>query len=47
MQTQGLSEDEAYTTIRKQAMAKRISMEEMANAIINANELLTTKFSRT
>ncbi len=43
MRSQGLSEDEAYATIRKQAMAKRISMEEMANAIINANELLTTR----
>lgn len=46
MESQGLSEDEAYTTIRKQAMAKRISMEEMASAIVNANDLLTTKFER-
>ena len=43
MQSQGLSEDEAYATIRKQAMAKRISMEDMANAIIHANDLLTTR----
>ncbi len=46
MQGQGLSEDEAYETIRRQAMAKRLAMEDMASAIINANELLTTKLSR-
>ena len=38
---QGLSEEDAYATIRQQAMAKRIPMEEMASAIINANDLLT------
>ncbi len=36
----GLSEDAAYQSLRKQAMSKRISMEEMADAIINANEVL-------
>ena len=36
----GLSEDAAYQSLRKQAMSKRISMEEMAEAIINANEVL-------
>jgi len=41
MENQGLSEEEAYATIRRQAMAKRVAMEEMASAIINANELLT------
>lgn len=41
MQKQALTEDDAYKTIRQQAMVKRISMEEMANAIINANDLLT------
>lgn len=41
MANQGLSEEEAYATIRQQAMAKRIAMEEMASAIINANDLLT------
>jgi AmiR/NasT family two-component response regulator len=46
MQSQNLTEDEAYATLRKQAMSKRIAMEEMANAIVNANELLTTKYSR-
>jgi AmiR/NasT family two-component response regulator len=47
MHTQQLNEDEAHATIRKQAMSKRTSMEDIAIAIINANELLTTKFSRT
>lgn len=40
MQGHGLDEEAAYQTIRKQAMGKRISMEDMAVAIINANELL-------
>lgn len=43
METQGLTEQEAYESIRKQAMAKRISMDELAAAIINAHELLTFK----
>lgn len=38
---QGLSEDDAYKTLRAQAMSKRTSMEEIAISIINANELLT------
>ena len=46
MQSQTVAEDEAYDIIRRQAMAKRISLEEMASAIINANELLTTKLPR-
>jgi AmiR/NasT family two-component response regulator len=46
MQSQNLTEDEAYATLRKQAMSKRVAMEEMANAIVNAHELLTTKYSR-
>ena len=40
MDGQGLSEAEAYETIRRQAMAKRLSMDDMAAAIIHANELL-------
>lgn len=40
MESQGLSEEDAYQSIRRQAMAKRVAMEEMAVAIINANELL-------
>jgi AmiR/NasT family two-component response regulator len=40
MDGQGLSEAEAYESIRRQAMAKRLAMDDMAAAIINANELL-------
>jgi AmiR/NasT family two-component response regulator len=40
MDGQGLSEAEAYESIRRQAMAKRLSMDDMASAIIHANELL-------
>jgi AmiR/NasT family two-component response regulator len=40
MDGQGLSESEAYESIRRQAMAKRLSMDDMAAAIIHANELL-------
>ncbi len=46
MQSQQVSEQDAYETIRNQAMAKRMSMEDMASAIINAHELLTKKVSR-
>jgi AmiR/NasT family two-component response regulator len=40
MDGQGLNEAEAYESIRRQAMAKRMSMDDMAAAIIHANELL-------
>lgn len=40
MESHGMDEDEAYQTIRRQAMAKRIAMDEMASAIINATDLL-------
>jgi AmiR/NasT family two-component response regulator len=40
MNGQGLSETEAYESIRRQAMAKRMAMDDMATAIIHANELL-------
>ena len=40
MDGQGLSEADAYESIRRQAMAKRLSMDDMAAAIIHANELL-------
>jgi AmiR/NasT family two-component response regulator len=43
MENQGISEQAAYRTIRAQAMAKRIPIEEMAVAIINANELLSSR----
>ena len=40
MDGQGLSETDAYESIRRQAMAKRIAMDDMAAAIIHANEVL-------
>ena len=40
MDGQGLSEADAYESIRRQAMAKRLSMDDMAAAIIHANEVL-------
>jgi AmiR/NasT family two-component response regulator len=43
MEKQELSEESAYQRLRQQAMAKRITMEDMAVAIINANELLQSR----
>jgi AmiR/NasT family two-component response regulator len=43
MEKQGLSEEDAYQTLRRQAMGKRVPMEEMAVAVINANELLHSR----
>lgn len=40
VQTRGISEEEAYAIIREQAMSKRTTTDEIANAIINANEIL-------
>jgi len=40
MDGQGLNEADAYESIRRQAMSKRLSMDDMASAIIHANELL-------
>jgi AmiR/NasT family two-component response regulator len=40
MEGQGLDEAQAYESIRRQAMSKRVSMDDMASAIIHANELL-------
>ena len=40
MASHGLTEEEAYQTLRKQAMSKRVPLEEMAVSIINANDLL-------
>lgn len=41
MEMHGMTEADAYETIRKQAMTKRTSIEDMAQAIINANALLS------
>lgn len=46
METQGLSEPDAYESIRRQAMAKRMPMDELAAAIIHAHELLTFREMR-
>ena len=43
MSSQALTEEEAYQTIRRQAMSKRMSLEDMAAAIINAHDLLRSK----
>jgi AmiR/NasT family two-component response regulator len=36
-----ISEGAAYDLIREQAMSKRVSTEDIAAAIINANEILS------
>ena len=46
METQGLSEHDAYESIRRQAMAKRMPMDDMAIAIINAHDLLNFRSKR-
>jgi len=40
VQTRGITEEQAYEIIREQAMSKRTTTEEIANAIINANDIL-------
>lgn len=41
MKTHGLSESEAYDLIRDQAMSKRVTIEDVALAIVNASEVLS------
>lgn len=41
MRTRNVSEKEAYDLIRDQAMSKRVTTDEIAAAIINANEILS------
>ncbi len=43
MSTHQVSEDRAYDLLREQAMNKRCSIEEIAQAIVNASELLAMK----
>ena len=43
MASQGMTEEEAYQTLRRQAMSKRMSLEDMAAAIINAHDLLRAR----
>ena len=40
MASKGISEGDAYQAIRAQAMAKRLSMEQIASSIINMDTLL-------
>lgn len=40
MQTHRISEQEAYSVIRNQAMVKRVTTEEIADAVIKASEIL-------
>lgn len=42
MASKGVTENEAYAIMREQAMAKRVAIEDIATAIINANEILGT-----
>ena len=43
MASQGMTEEDAYQTIRRQAMSKRLTIEDMAAAIINAHDLLKVR----
>lgn len=43
MASQGMTEEAAYETLRRQAMSKRMSLEDMAAAIINAHDLLRAR----
>lgn len=46
MELQSIRESEAYRILRSKAMAKRVSIEEMAVAVINANDLLSKGIDR-
>jgi len=41
MNSRKISEEDAYAVIRDQAMVKRVTVEEIATAIVNANEILS------
>jgi AmiR/NasT family two-component response regulator len=43
MHSREISEDDAYNLIRSQAMSKRVTTEEIADAVIQANEILGVK----
>lgn len=46
MDRNGLSEEEAYSSIRAQAMARRVSIDEISVAIINASEFFSDSSKR-
>lgn len=41
MRTRGIGETKAYDLLRDQAMSKRVSIDEIAQTIVNANEILS------
>ena len=41
VRTRQITEDAAYDLIRDQAMSKRVTTEEIAAAIVNANEIMS------
>ena len=41
MRSRSISEAKAYDLLREQAMSKRVSIEEIAQTIVNANEILS------
>ena len=43
MHSRGISEDDAYNLIRSRAMSRRVTTEEIADAVIQANEILGIK----
>jgi AmiR/NasT family two-component response regulator len=43
MQSRGISEEDAYKLIRSRAMGRRVTTEEIADAVIQANEILGIK----
>ena len=45
METRKITDKEAYQIIRDQAMARRLTSEEIAHAIVNANDILSFKKS--
>jgi len=46
MDRNGVSEEEAYSSIRAQAMARRVSIDEISVAIINASEIFADSSKR-
>src|SRR6185369_12545361 len=43
MHSRGISDDDAYNLIRSRAMSRRVTTEEIADAVIQANEILGIK----
>jgi len=46
MQSRGISEDDAYKLIRSRAIGRRVTTEDIADAVIQANEILGMKGPR-